>query len=116
MDRLWAPWRAQYIQESSASPTASTEANADAKSACFLCQVLSEREDRANLLVQRRAHSMIVLNRYPYNNGHLLIAPLVHVSRLEDLSGPDLTEPVETMARAIDVLNRLLRPQGTAER
>lgn len=108
MERLWAPWRSQYIQSSSSS----TRSEADAASACFLCQILLESEDRANLLVQRRAHSMIVLNRYPYNNGHLLIAPLVHVGRLEELRGPDLTEPVETMAWVIGVLNRLLRPHG----
>jgi ATP adenylyltransferase len=108
MDRLWAPWRAQYIREASATELAGDEPG------CFLCRYLGapEVEDRANHVVWRRAHSFVVLNRYPYNNGHLLIAPRVHKGSLGDLTGADLTEPLETMQRAIAVLDRVLRPQG----
>jgi ATP adenylyltransferase len=107
MDTIWAPWRAQYIQESAGAP-------APGEPSCFLCRGLaaSASDDRANLLVWRRSHSAVFLNRYPYNNGHLLVAPLIHQGRLGDLKGPDLTEPVETLARVIDVLEHLLRPQG----
>jgi ATP adenylyltransferase len=104
MERLWAPWRAQYINESS-SPT-------DSDSGCFLCRGLKSRDDRGNLLVWRREHSAVFLNRYPYNNGHLLVAPVVHEGVLMKLEGPELTEPLETMRLAVGVLDRMLRPQG----
>lgn len=107
MDRLWAPWRAQYIQES--SPTAPTPAP---PGGCFLCRGLESDDDRNNLLVWRRPRSAVFLNRYPYNNGHLLVAPLVHKGSLAELRGEELTEPVETLALLVQALDRMLRPQG----
>jgi ATP adenylyltransferase len=106
MDRLWAPWRAQYIRDASESTGAET--------GCFLCRGLAapRHEDRENLVAWRRPNSVVVLNRFPYNNGHLLIAPLTHRGTLGELSGADLYEPLETLRRAIAVLDRLLRPQG----
>ena len=104
MDRLWAPWRAQYVRESSGSSTADT--------GCFLCRALASQDDRENLMVWRGAHSVVVLNRFPYNNGHLLVAPLVHWGTLGELAGADLTEPIETLRRMVGVLDRMLRPQG----
>jgi ATP adenylyltransferase len=55
---------------------------------------------------------VVVLNRFPYNNGHLLVAPRVHQGRIDDLSGPDLFEPIETVQRMVVILNRMLQPQG----
>lgn len=108
MDRLWAPWRAQYIREASgAAPTGDDRG-------CFLCRYLEapEGDDRANLVAWRGPHSVVVLNRFPYNNGHLLVAPRVHLGTLGELSGADLTEPLEAMQRAMEALDRVLRPQG----
>ncbi len=106
MDRLWAPWRAQYIQESSGA------AEAQADPGCFLCRGLAGADDRASLLAWRRPASAVFLNRYPYNNGHLLVAPLVHEGTLAALAGPALTEPLETVRLVVGVLDRMLRPQG----
>ena len=92
-DRIWAPWRAQYIREGAKAPAKSN--------ACFLCQALGESDDRANLLAWRGTHSIVMLNRYPYNNGHLLVAPRRHAGTLEAFSGPELTEPIETVRRMI---------------
>jgi len=103
LDRIWAPWRAQYIRESS---------QALSDSSCFICQGLAAADDRGNLLAWRRPHSVVVLNRFPYNNGHLLVAPRVHRGRIDELSGPDLLEPIETVQRIVEVLDRILRPQG----
>jgi ATP adenylyltransferase len=112
MDRLWAPWRAQYIRASTDS--APSPESSPSELACFLCLGLaSDRErDRDHLVAWRRPHSVVVLNRYPYNNGHLLVAPNVHEGRLGGLSGLDLTEPLETVKLALDVLDRIFRPQG----
>ncbi len=107
MDLLWAPWRAQYIQQ----PPEPQPAPGD-QPACFLCRGLADRDDRANLLAWRRPHSAVFLNRYPYNNGHLLVAPLVHEGTLDALEGPALTEPLETVRLCVAALDRMLRPQG----
>jgi ATP adenylyltransferase len=106
MDRLWAPWRAQYIRDASGT----TEADPG----CFICRGLAApaADDRANLVVWRRPNSVVVLNRFPYNNGHLLVAPLCHLGTLGELSGAELFEPLETVKRAIAVLDRIFRPQG----
>jgi ATP adenylyltransferase len=73
---------------------------------------LEEENDRENLVVCRRAHSLVVLNRYPYNNGHLLVAPRVHKGTLRELEGPHLVEPLETVRMMTCVLDRLFHPQG----
>jgi len=104
LERIWAPWRAQYIQNSA------TEGGAE--TSCFLCRGLADSDDRSNLLVWRGSHSVVVLNRFPYNNGHVLVAPRVHRGLLADLSGPDLLEPIETVRWMIGILDRMLRPQG----
>ncbi len=108
MDRLWAPWRAQYIRESSGSNPATADPG------CFLCRALADspENDRENLVVWRGEHSVVILNRFPYNNGHLLVAPNIHKGTLGDLAGADLIEPLETARGAIAVLDRMLRPQG----
>ncbi len=66
MDHLWAPWRLSYV----AAPKAPE--NDDA---CFICEGLAANDDRGHLIVHRTERSVVVLNRFPYNNGHLLIAP-----------------------------------------
>ncbi len=107
MDRLWAPWRAQYIRDSSSEPVS-------VETGCFLCRGLAApvAQDRENLVVWRRAHSVVVLNRFPYNNGHLLVAPVVHRGTLGELSGASLFEPLETLQRSMAVLDRMMNPQG----
>jgi len=106
MDRLWAPWRAQYVRDAAESVMSGSE--------CFLCRGLAAppSHDRENLVAWRRPHSVVVLNRFPYNNGHLLVAPRVHQGTLGALTDADLTEPLETVRRAIAVLDRMLRPHG----
>lgn len=110
MERIWAPWRAQYIHESATA--AADPGGADGSSACFLCRGLAGDDDRANLLAWRRPASAVFLNKFPYNNGHLLVAPREHKGTLAELEGPALVEPVETLRRVVAVLDRMLRPQG----
>ncbi len=104
MDRLWAPWRAQYIRESAGPPSEET--------ACFLCRGLAGTDDRTALLAWRGLHSAVFLNRYPYNNGHLLVCPHVHLGSIGELHGASLQEPIETIQRSIRALDKILRPHG----
>ncbi len=106
MERLWAPWRARYIRDSS------SQAAPDRSSGCFLCDALAQANDRDNLLVLRREHSAVFLNKFPYNNGHLLVCPLPHRGSLAELSGADLHEPLDTIREVTTILDRMLRPQG----
>ena len=104
LNRIWAPWRAQYVRD--ASSWDQPHAN------CFLCRGLAGDNDRENLIVLREANSFVVLNRYPYNNGHLLVAPCLHRGTLTEFSGPNLLEPIETIRKMTAVLDRMFQPQG----
>lgn len=104
MDRLWAPWRAQYVKEPK-QPTGSTNG-------CFICDGLAAESDRANLIALRRPNTVVVLNRFPYNNGHLLVAPRPHIGSLLELHGTELVEPLETIQILIQAMDRMMKPHG----
>jgi ATP adenylyltransferase len=103
MDHLWAPWRLSYVA-AGGTPAADD--------ACFLCRGLAEADDRRNLVALRTPRSVVVLNRYPYNNGHLLVAPRAHKARLDDLDADELLETQETLRRMVRALDGLMRPDG----
>ena len=103
MDRLWAPWRLAYV---AADPPPKPDDD------CFICRGLREHDDRKNLIVLRTPRSAIVLNRFPYNNGHLLVAPSLHKGKLEDLDAGELLEGMETLRRMVAVLTDLMKPDG----
>jgi ATP adenylyltransferase len=103
MDHLWAPWRLSYVATAKA-PTPSDP--------CFICRGLAEEEDRRNLIPLRTALSVVVLNRFPYNNGHLLVAPRAHKGRLDELGPDELLDTLETTRRCIRALDELMHPDG----
>jgi ATP adenylyltransferase len=79
---------------------------------CFFCKALAERRDQANLLVHRGRECFCIMNRYPYNNGHLMVAANRHVGGLNDLSDSELLELMTLTREAQNVLTRLMKPQG----
>jgi len=103
LERLWAPWRLAYV----ASPKPS-----GGDQACFICRGLESTADRQNLVVLKTPLSVVYLNRYPYNNGHLLVAPRAHVGRFEELSAEDISDSMRTLQRMIRELDRLIQPDG----
>ena len=103
MDQLWAPWRLAYV--AAAKPPAEGDP-------CFICRGLAERDDRTNLIVLRTTHSAVVLNRFPYNNGHLLIAPQAHKGQLHELTAEELLDAQQTLIRMLAVLDELMHPDG----
>ena len=113
-EQIWAPWRLGYIKGESRPPEPAGEfallAGADAE--CFLCRGVADSADRENLVVHRGRHTLSVLNRYPYNNGHLLVAPRLHKARPEDLTDEETLEIQQTIARLIPLLERLLDAEG----
>jgi ATP adenylyltransferase len=103
MEQLWAPWRLAYV--AAAKPPAADDP-------CFICRSLAEQDDRRNLLPLRTAHSVVLLNRFPYNNGHLLVAPRAHKGHLDELTPEEVTETQLTLGRMVSILNDLMHPDG----
>jgi ATP adenylyltransferase len=100
MDRLWTPWRYEYVS------TASEETS------CVFCRILNETRDAANLVLYRGIHSYVLLNLYPYTSGHLLIAANRHISFLSDAGPEELNEIIQLSRRCEDALRRAYHPQG----
>jgi ATP adenylyltransferase len=103
MDNLWAPWRLSYV--AAARPL-------EGEDPCFICRGLAEQNDRANLIAFRGERSVVVLNRFPYNNGHLLIAPNAHKATLDELDAAEILETMDTLRRMMRRLDALMHPDG----
>ena len=107
MDRLWTPWRYHYIKGAGADEP---QGNAPA---CIFCRLRDDTTDDAhNLIVHRAQHNYIVLNRYPYTNGHLLIIPYEHIADLDAVSKPATDEMMDLAKQAQTVLRAAYRPEG----
>jgi ATP adenylyltransferase len=107
VDRLWTPWRYHYIKGAGAD-----EPQPNAPD-CIFCQLRDDTTDDAhNLIVHRAQHNYIVLNRYPYTNGHLLIIPYEHTADLDAVSKPATDEMMDLAKQALSVLRAAYHPEG----
>ena len=98
---LWAPWRMKYINELNDPQD------------CFFCRYFSNPQDDAeNLVLWRSDLTLACLNRFPYTNGHLLIAPVAHKSDLADLSDSEMLELMKMLGKAQRALKEAISPQG----
>jgi ATP adenylyltransferase len=119
-ERLWAPWRLEYVtgNESNAStPPEPIEWQPGADQGCFLCRAAAKYDtaadaDRQLLVVERGPHSMVVLNRFPYNNGHLLISPQQHVGDLKEMTRDEHMACMESLAKLTAVYREHLNAEG----
>lgn len=82
------------------------------KTGCIFCQALAESDDLANLILVRGERAFVILNRYPYTSGHVMIVPVDHQPSLEKLDVSTRAEIMELATRFIQVLNRVYQPQG----
>jgi ATP adenylyltransferase len=103
MEQLWAPWRLSYV--ANAKPPTDNDP-------CFICRGLAETDDRANLIALRTELSVVVLNRFPYNNGHLLVAPRRHLGQLHQLEPAEVLDVQQTLTQMVGKLEKLMRPEG----
>jgi ATP adenylyltransferase len=99
MEQIWAPWRIQYIQMEKAK-------------GCILCDKPKENDDVPNYILHRGEKNFVILNSYPYNPGHLMVAPYRHVASPEELTGEELHEHYEIVRQSIEVLRRVFNPAG----
>ena len=114
-EQIWAPWRIEYIlglyEERDVDPGGlDLLPGADPK--CFLCQAVGDSADRERHVIRRTGATVTVLNRYPYNSGHLLIAPRRHVSRLDDLTVVESSELSSEITLMVGLMEKVARPQG----
>lgn len=106
-NQLWAPWRLEYITEAAKLAPGQLP-----QTGCFICNGLAETDDAKNLIAQRTKLSVVVLNKFPYNNGHLLIAPLAHKAALHDLTQAETLDLQETLKQMQKHLEKILKPDG----
>ena len=110
MDRLWTPWRYQYISGEAAEKSGD-DSSSNSCIFCALTQADPARDER-NYILHRAQHNFIVLNLYPYTSGHLLIIPYEHASELDSVSKEATDELMDLAKRAQTVLRAAYRPDG----
>ncbi|GAB6102587.1 HIT domain-containing protein [Thermococcus atlanticus] len=99
MKLLWAPWRIEYIR-------------APKYDGCIFCDFPREERDKERLILHRGKHAFIIMNNYPYNPGHVMIAPYRHVGRWEDLNDEELLEIMQLSQLMIKALKKAMNPDG----
>jgi ATP adenylyltransferase len=105
MKRMWSPWRSQYIQSFSSAPKRK-------KKESLFRAAFRSRNDEKNLVVWRGKHCFVIMNRYPYNSGHLMVVPNRQTGDVQDLTDPELTEIMQAAQKAMKALDVLMHPQG----
>jgi ATP adenylyltransferase len=118
-EQLWAPWRLAYVSgeaaqqaKAAAAKTAQLKFLPGADPECFICRAVADRDDRANHVVERTSLSVAILNRFPYNNGHLLIAPLDHRGRPDELDDAQQLDIQRLVTKYVLLYERLIKAEG----
>jgi ATP adenylyltransferase len=96
METMWAPWRMEYIL-------------ADKQQGCIFCDALDKNND---LTLFSGNDTMVMMNKFPYINGHLLVAPMKHLSALDQLSRPGMGELLATVEKSVGILKQVMNPDG----
>jgi len=104
MKNLWSPWRSKYIESFK---------NEQSNGSCIFCDAVEKDiTDMSNLVVHKSKNSFVMLNLYPYNNGHLMIVPKRHIGKIELLNEKELHELMDEIMLAEKVLRKVYEPQG----
>ena len=99
MKTLWAPWRMDYILSNKTQ-------------GCIFCELPKQNNDRENLILYRSAHNFVIMNRYPYNNGHIMVVPYLHSAALDGLSDEILLDFMKVTQHAISSIKKAFMPEG----
>lgn len=111
-EQLWAPWRLDYIKGERPIDAKPLSLLPGGDPSCFMCRAVADSADRENLIVVRGRHVFGILNRFPYNNGHLLVAPQRHLARLDQLSAEAHAETMEILGAAVNAIERSMNAEG----
>jgi len=101
-ERIWAPWRLPYVKD----------ASKDIEQECIFCAKPAQGEDEANLIVHRGERCFVILNLFPYTNGHLMVAPYEHVASLPEVEAQTIAEIMALAQRAMTILEEVYSPHG----
>ncbi len=101
MKRIWAPWRMTYIKEAR-----------EGTEGCLFCRLLAEKNDAKNFILYRGKTAFVMLNKYPYTNGHIMVVPYLHTSMIHDLSPEEHSELGALLAQSCDHLTTMAKPHG----
>ncbi len=96
---MFRPWRIIYLQQ-------------EKETGCILCSIAKSENDAKNLVLMRSKYCLIMLNRYPYNIGHLMVVPYQHLSNMGDLQEGEMIDIIKTVILSIDNLKAVFNPQG----
>ena len=99
-EQLWAPWRLQYIESSDKYP------------GCIFCDFPKQNTDAERLIVHRSTYAYIILNAFPYSNGHLMIVPFQHTKQLDTLTDAEMLDIMRLNRLGIDLLKAVYHPHG----
>lgn len=100
LERLWAPWRMAYIKDMTK------------EKGCFFCNGLREKNDAERFIVKRSKHAFAILNIYPYNNGHVMVAPNRHVADIDALTVPERADMFALIVEIEKALKKIVNPEG----
>ena len=101
-EKLWAPWRMKYIEG----------INGKNDGECIFCEKPKEDNDKKNFIIYRGKKCFVILNIFPYNNGHLLVVPYEHTSEIKDLDSETMLELMKTTNIVIETIKKTMRPDG----
>lgn len=101
-ERLWAPWRFDYV----------TKAAKPQSGACIFVELPEQDQDRENLILFRGKTAFVIMNAFPYTNGHLMVAPYRHTAEIDELEDDELLESAQLVSRAVRWLKKAYDPQG----
>lgn len=102
-ERLWAPWRLEYIEKASKDPGGE---------GCIFVDLPRQEDDRKNLILFRGKTAFVMLNAFPYTNGHLMVAPYKHTSNMSDLSDEELLEVNQLVSKCLQWIKKAYGPDG----
>ncbi len=100
MNHLWSPWRMTYIEKH------------EKESGCVFCNAQAKADSAENLFAFRGQNAYVILNRYPYTSGHLMVIPFVHVSNLEELNAEARAEMIELTSRCTSILRAVYKTES----
>lgn len=99
MKVLWSPWRMEYILS-------------EKSKGCIFCELPREDNDRTNLILYRSLHTFVIMNRYPYNNGHIMVVPYLHADSLDTLQEDSMLDFMRVTQRAVRAIRKAFMPEG----
>ncbi len=99
MERLWAPWRIEYVRM-------------EKMEGCIFCDLPAQNRDEENLILHRGKYAFVIMNNYPYNPGHLMVAPYRHVGEIHNLTQEEWMEIHKLLSLSMRAIEKTMKPQG----